>query len=234
MTFKINNKENVFLEEVTTLISPPCILSEKSVDIVNKKTFETLNNILNDQQTNIIKDCSKLVFEKIQNNVLKGYFNGIEIKITHEEIKNIYYISFDIESGYFEDFSKRFIKECNNKIKIPCHFIIQNLPTILFFNLIEKGSVIFTGKRLGGVIASSLAFYILYIGKSINKIFGNTFLREDNNSKNNIGVVTFGSPSFLTNLYVAVEMKEITTYFYHIKEEFDYIPEILDFLEEKI
>ena len=123
---------------------------------------------MNDYQTSIIKDCSKLIFEKKQENVLKGYFNGIEIKITHEQIKNIYYISFDIESGYFEEFFQLFIKECNNKIKIPCHFIIQNLPSILFFNLIEKGSVIFPGKRLGGVIASSLAFYILYIARGIN------------------------------------------------------------------
>ena len=233
LTFKIGNEKKEFVKEVTTLISPPSILSEKSVDIANKKSFETITNNLNDYQTSIIKDCSKLIFEKKQENVLKGYFNGIEIKITHEQIKNIYYISFDIESGYFEEFFQLFIKECNNKIKIPCHFIIQNLPTILFFNLIEKGSVIFTGKRFGGVIASSLAFYILYIAKGINKIYGNTFLRQDNNSKNNIGVVTFGSPSFLTNLNAAVEMKEFTTYFYNIKEEFDFIPEIIDFLEEK-
>ena len=233
LTFKIGNEKKEFVKEVTTLISPPSILSEKSVDIANKKSFETIKNNLNDYQTSIIKDCSKLIFEKKQENVLKGYFNGIEIKITHEQIKNIYYISFDIESGYFEEFFQLFIKECNNKIKIPCHFIIQNLPSILFFNLIEKGSVIFTGKRLGGVIASSLAFYILYIAKGINKIYGNTFLRQDNNSKNNIGVVTFGSPSFLTNLNAAVEMKEFTTYFYNIKEEFDFIPEIIDFLEEK-
>jgi hypothetical protein len=107
------------------------------------------------------------------------------------------------------------------------NFIIQKLPTILIFNLLEKSSIIFTGKRMGGMIASSLAFYIMYIGKAMKKNFGNAFLK---NCKKSIGVVTFGSPTFLNNLTVGFKMKELAPYFYHVKDEFDFIPVVLDFI----
>ena len=74
----------------------------------------------------------------------------------------------------------------------------------LFYN-----GTIFTGKRMGGVIASSLAFYILYKGKLMNKDYGNAFITKE---KNCIGVVTFGSSSFLTNLTAGYKMKEFTSY----------------------
>jgi hypothetical protein len=73
-----------------------------------------------------------------------------------------------VKTNYFKKFFKELIGKCGNNLVIPCQFIIQKLPTLLFFNLLEKGSIIFTGKRFGGVIASSLVFYLLYIGKSIN------------------------------------------------------------------
>ena len=82
---------------------------------------------------------------------------------------------------------------------------------------------------MGGVIESSFVFYIILIGQSMNKIYGNSFLKEE---KNYIGVVTFGSPSFLTNLTAGYKMKEFTPYFYNIKEEFDFIPEIIEFINK--
>ena len=87
-----------------------------------------------------------------------------------------------MESYYFYEFFKQYIKECDTNIIIPCHFIIQKLPTILIFNLLEKSSIIFTGKRMGGVIASSLAFYIMYIGKSMNINYNNAFLKNEKKS----------------------------------------------------
>ena len=80
---------------------------------------------------------------------------------------------------------------------------------------------------MGGVIASSLAFYIMNIGKKMNKNYGNPFIKTDNKS---LGVVTFGSPIFLTNLSTSIKMRELAPYFYHIKEEFDFIPEIIDYI----
>ena len=80
---------------------------------------------------------------------------------------------------------------------------------------------------MGGIIASSLAFYIMLIGKSLDKYYGNSFSKKE---KNCIGVVTFGSPSFLTNLTAGNKMKDYTSYFYNIKEDFDFIPEIIDFI----
>ena len=130
---------------------------------------------------------------------------------------------------YFIDCFKQYIKEYDTNIIIPCHFIIQKLPTILIFHLLEKSSVILTGKRMGGVITSSLAFYIMYVGKSMNINYNNAFQKS---KKKSIGVVTFGSPSFLSNLTVGVKMKKLTSYFYHVKEEFDYIPEIIDFISK--
>ena len=52
------------------------------------------------------------------------------------------------------------------------------------------------------------------------------------NEKNCIGVVTFGSPSFLIDYYTALNTKELTPYFYNIKEEFDYFPAIMDFINK--
>lgn len=208
------------------------MLSEKSVEIKNGD-FQEQKDKITDYEKDIIKNCSKLIFDESNENILKGVFNGIwvhngiKIKLTHEPQNDIYYISFDLEEKYYTEFFNQYLKECDSNVKIPCHFIIQKLPTILIFNLLEKSSVIFTGKRMGGVIASSLAFYMMYIGKSMNKKFGNAFLKE---KKNSIGVVTFGSPSFLSNLTDAEKMKNFTSYFYHIKEDFDYIPEIIDYI----
>ena len=219
-------QENI--KTVKTLNSPKAMLSENSVQIANGGSLNYTNQ-LSDLQNKLIKDCSKLIFEENDNNVIKGDFNGIEIKIAHESENNIYYISFDVKYEYLEKFFNEYIEGCEKNIIIPCHFVIKKLPTILVFNLLEKGKVILTGKRMGGAIASSLAFYILYIGKSLNKIYNNAFLEE---KKETIGVITFGSPSFLTNLTTAVKMKELTAYFYNIKEEFDYIPEIIDLINQ--
>lgn len=85
---------------------------------------------------------------------------------------------------------------------------------------------------MGGVIAASLAFYIMYIGKSrnINLKYGNPFIDE---GKNSIGVVTFGSPLFLNNLYAGIKMKELVSQFINIKEDYDFIPEIIDLIDKK-
>ena len=182
-----------------------------------------------DSDKEIIGSCSSLIYGKNNENIIEGNFDKFQIKISHDVENNIYYFSFDILTEYFHIFLKRYIEESENNLIIPCYFIIQNLPTTLILNLLEKGSVIFTGKRMGGVIASSLAFYIIYIGKSKNINYGNAFIKKENNC---LGVVTFGSPSFLTNMAVGDKMKEFTPYFYHIKEEFDFIPEIIDFINK--
>ena len=231
---KINKKEESKYEdktiEIKTLNAPHAFLSENSVKIANFE-FAQNQNILNDFQEKIIKNCCKFIFEENNENILDGNFNGIRIKITHEIENNIYYISFDLKPYYFAKFFNQYIKECDsNRVIIPCHFIIQSIPTLLILNLLENSSVILTGTRFGGVIASSLGFYILNIGKSIHNIYGNTFLKNIKNSNKNIGIVTFGSPSFLSNMTVAVKMQEFTSYFYHIKDEFDFIPEIVDFI----
>ena len=189
------------------------------------------NFTLIDYKKNIIHNCSKLIFQENNENVMVGDFNGIEIKIANaiEKNINICYISFDIKPNYFKEFFNQFVEEWEKNIITPCHFVIPKLPTILIFNLLEKGPVILTGKRMGGVIASSLAFYILYFGKQFNYNYDNTFLKKE---KNCLGVVTFGSPSFLTNLAIGKENKELTSYFYHIKEEFDFIPSIIDFINK--
>ena len=82
---------------------------------------------------------------------------------------------------------------------------------------------------MGGVIASSLAFYILF-GKLDNTNYDNAFFKRDNNC---IGVVTFGSPSFIINSTTSIKMAELTPYFVNIKEEFDYLPEIIDFIRKE-
>ena len=231
---KINKKEESKYEdktiEIKTLNAPHAFLSENSVKIANFE-FAQNQNILNDFQKKIIKNCCKFIFDENNENILDGNFNGIRIKITHEIKNNIYYISFDLKPDYFAKFFNQYIKECDsNRVIIPCHFIIQSIPTLLILNLLENSSVILTGTRFGGVIASSLGFYILNIGKSIHNIYGNTFLKNIKNTNKNIGIVTFGSPSFLSNMTVAVKMQEFTSYFYHIKDEFDFIPEIVDFI----
>jgi hypothetical protein len=58
---------------------------------------------------------------------------------------NLTYIISENNSNYFEKFFTIFIEECKNDIIIPCHYIIKKLPTNLIFNLIKKGTVIFTG-----------------------------------------------------------------------------------------
>jgi len=225
---KNNSTESKSVEVKTLKLSPPAILSEQSIENSNGHFLEKKDK-LSDFQKEIIKNCSKLIFEENNENILKGDFNGIIIKITHEIQKDIYYISFDFNSDYFEEFFKQYLKEYDTNIIIPCHFIIQKLPTIFILNLLEKSSIIFTGKRMGGVIASSLAFYIMYIGQSMNINYENAFLKS---GKKSIGTVTFGSSSFLNNLNAAVKMKKVASYFYHIKGEFDYIPEIIDFISD--
>ena len=221
---------------IKTHKSPVAILSQDSINIANG-TKKNYSNNLNDLKNNIIQFCSKLIFVENDQNVLKGDFSGIEIKIAHEEKNNIYYISFDLKKDYFNEFFMQFIKEYDNELIVPCHFIIQKLPTILIFNLMKRGSIILTGKRMGGVIASSLAFYILYLEKVINKAeelkYGNTFEKQGSEGENNnIGVVTFGSPSFLTNLTAGIKMQNYTNYFYNIKTELDFIPPIVDFINK--
>ena len=214
--------------QITTLKGPTAILSENSDQIAIGKKIDLTDNII-DSQIKIINNCSKLIFEENDINSIKGVFDGIEIKITNiiENNMNTSYISFDIEPNYFENYFNQFIDECENDIMIPFHFVIKKLPTILIIDLLKSGPVILTGKRMGGVIASSLAFYILYIGQSkLTEInYGNPF---DTTEKNCIGVVTFGSPLFLNNLTTGIKMKEFAPYFINIKEEFDFIPEIID------
>jgi len=178
----------------------------------------------------IINNCNKLIFEEKNENIIIGHFDEIEIKLTTviENHNCIYYISFDINSDdksikFFNDF----INEWENDLISPCHCFLQKLPTSLIFNLLEKGPIILTGKRMGGVIASSLAFYILLTGLLKNKHYGNSFLEKE---KNCLGAVTFGSPSFLINWSAGFKMKKFSRYFYNIKEENDFIPEIIDFM----
>ena len=232
---KSGKSEKEILITVTTLICPKAILSEKSIEIANNKEIINYNNDLSDHQKKLIKICSKLNFEENDINVIKGDFNGIIIKLSYEKQSGIYFISFDLSYGYYTEFLNQYIKERENNLLIPCYFIIQKLPTILILNLLEKSPVIFTGKRMGGVIASSLAFYILYMTNILNSEninYGNAFFKRE---KNCLGVVTFGSPCFLKDINAAIDMKNLSYYFYHIKDENDFIPEIIDFIDfEKI
>ena len=225
-------KAGHFAEEkkisITTLKSPLAMLSKESINIENKN-FVNYDNTLTDSDKEMINICSKLIFGKNNENIMEGNFNAFRIKLTHKVENNMYFISFEVLSEYFYKFLKRYIEESENYLILPCYFIIQNLPTTLILSLLNKGPVIFTGIRMGGVIASSLAFYILLIGRLKNNKFGNAFINKE---KNCLGVVTFGSPSFLSNMAVADKMKEFIPYFYHVKEEFDYIPEIVDFINK--
>ena len=216
---------------VKTLISPHAILSERSVDIANGKQFDNVEKVIPDFQKQFIKNCAKLIFEDQTETSVKADFDGLIIKITHEVENNIYYVCIDIKDNYFNDFFNQFIEGGGSNVLIPSNFIIEKLPTLLILNLLEKGSVIFTGKRMGGVIASSFVFYLLYIGKSINIKYDNVFEKRD---KKSIGSISFGSPSFITNLTASVKMKEFTSYFYNIKNKNDYIPEIIDFINVNI
>ena len=224
-------KENKYIYKKTisviTCEAPHAIISEHSDKIANGENINIIDNITENQK-NIINNCSKLIFEEKDDNIIKGNFNEIEIKIanTMENNTSVNYISFEIKSD-FEKIFRQFIKEYENNILIPSHFIIKKLPTILILNLIEKGTVILTGKRMGGLIAASLAFDLFYIEKEkkMNLNFTNPFKNIENNG---IGVVTFGSPIFLQALYAGIQIKEFTPHFIHIKEEFDYIPEIID------
>ena len=155
---------------VKTLICPKAVLSEKIIEIANNGGNVDFKNDLSDAQKKLIRICSKLNFEENDTNVIKGDFNGIIIKLSFEKQSGIYFISFDISYDYYAEFLKLCLKERenNSNLIIPCYFIIQQLPAILILNLLEKFPVIFTGKRMGGVIASSLAFYILYVTNILN------------------------------------------------------------------
>ena len=229
-TFKLeinaNESTDSIIIEAKTLKAPYAIISDKSLEIANGEITEDRGKI-EEFQKNIIKNCSKLVFGGNNENILVGIFDGISIKLTHEIENNIYYMSFDIVSNNFYEIFNQYLKECNSNLMIPFHFVIPKLPTIFILDLLERSSVIFTGRRLGGAIASSLAFYIMHIGKSMNINYGNTFLKK---GKKSLGVVTFGSPAFLTNLDVSIKMKDLSSHFYHVKEEFDFIPEIIDYI----
>ena len=228
---KGNKKCGNRIIKIKTLESPQAIISKNSFNISKNEMLEYHFNLSNSQKT-IIKNCCKLNFDEDKENIIIGDFDGIEMKLTSEIENHIYkyYISFEVKSDYYEEFFTKFIEELDDNMISPCHFILQKLPTILIFNLLSKGTVIFTGKRMGGVIASSLAFYIIFLGLTKNINYGNAFLKCEQNC---IGVVTFGSPTFLTNLTAGYKMREKTPYFYHIKEEFDYIPEIIDFINKK-
>ena len=234
-TFKLNIiKNGELIEEkkitIETLYHSSAMVSENSIEIAKGEEIIKNSHDIGELEKKIIRNCSKLIFEGNDRTVVKGDFEGIEIKITHEDENNIYYISFDIKSYYLEEFFNTYVEESKNDIIIPCHFILEKLPNILILNLLEKGAVIFTGKRMGGVIASSLAFYILFLGKLIDNnynIYNNIFKGVKQKS---IGVVTFGSPSFLYNLNIGNKMKEFVSYFINIKEEFDYIPALIDYI----
>ena len=230
---KINKTNSTINKEISvkTLISPHAILSEKSVEIANGKQFDNVEKVIPDFQKKFIKNCAKLIFEEGTETTVKADYDGLIIKITHEVENNIYYVCIDIKDDYFNDFFNQFIKGGGSNILIPSNFIIEKLPTLLFLDLLEKGAVIFTGKRMGGVIASSFVFYLLYIGKSLNIQYENVFEKRD---KKSIGSISFGSPSFITNLTASVKMKEFTSYFFNIKNEKDYIPEIIDFINVDI
>ena len=227
--FKNNSKIESVETIVETLKSPSAILSEDSFEIAEnneKRQKIALSKSFED----IINSCSKLIFEEKNENIIIGHFDEIEIKLTTviENHNCIYYISFDINSDdksikFFNDF----INEWENDLISPCHCFLQKLPTSLIFNLLEKGPIILTGKRIGGMIASSLAFYILLTGLLKNRHYGNSFSEKE---KNCLGAVTFGSPSFLINWSAGFKMKKFSRYFYNIKEENDFIPEIIDFM----
>ena len=78
---------------------------------INRKEEE--NFILTDHKKDIIHNCSKLIFEENNESFIKGNFGGIEIKIAYYNKNhiNMYYISFDIESNYFNTFFNRYIEE---------------------------------------------------------------------------------------------------------------------------
>ena len=228
-----NTKKETSIEKeisVKTLISPHAILSEKSVDIANDRQFKVVPKDIPDFQKKFIKNCAKFIFEEVNETSVNAVFDGLILKITHEIQSNMYYVVIDIKDDYFNEFFEQFIKEGGNNILIPSNFIITKLPTLLFLDLLNKSPVIFTGKRMGGVIASSLVFYLLYIGKSLGIKYDNAFLKRE---KNCIGSITFGSPSFITNLTASVKMKEFTSYFFNIKEKYDYVPEIIDFINKE-
>ena len=235
--FKLNiikDEQKIYSEsiKILTLKSPKAILSEKSFKIAIGENVKDEHILISESQMNIINNCSKLVFDENNEGIVVGNFDGIEIKLTYEIDNhiNLYYISFDIAPDYYKQFFTDYIEKWENNVITQCYFLIQKLPTIFIYNLLEKGPVIFTGKRMGGTIASSLAFYIMLIGKTKNIIYGNSFLKKE---KNCIGVVTFGSPSFLTNLAAGFDMKDCIPFFCNIKDEFDYFPVIIDFINKK-
>ena len=120
-TFKlliIENDETIEekIIEATMLSSPSVVISENSFGIANGEVYGEKEKI-SDFQTNIIKNCSKLIFDENDENILKGNFNGIKIRIANEN--NVCYISFDLDSEYSYKFFKEYIKECDANIIIP-------------------------------------------------------------------------------------------------------------------
>ena len=57
-----------------TLKAPFAIVSEKSLEIANGEITESRDKI-QENQKNIIKNCSKLIFEENDDNVIKGIFD---------------------------------------------------------------------------------------------------------------------------------------------------------------
>ena len=161
-----------------------------------------------------------------------GSIEGVLIKISHSKFDNndIYYLAFDLENNYFNEFTKKLLEDFENKTNLSCSFILEKIPTYLIFNLLKKGAIILTGKLFGGVIAASIAFSILYKGKQLNKHYCNAFKNID---KNHIGVVTFGSPSFINNGLFGLKENEFIPFFYNIKDEYDFFPELIDFFNIK-
>ena len=235
-TFKLEikaNNRNTIEEviEIKILFFPSALLSKESLEITNVKRTEIKKNI-SDEVKKIIGYCSKIIYDNNESNKIKGEIEGVIINITHCKINNndIYYLFFDLETNYFKKFVTTFIDNTNKNVNLPCYFIFEKITTHLIFKLLQKGAVIFTGKLFGGVIASSFAFSKLNIGKKLNKKFNNAFNKIE---KNNIGVVTFGSPSFINNGLFGFKEKEFIPYFCNIKDELDYFPKIIDFINKK-
>ena len=220
---KQNCKKTV---EITTKNSPPCIISKNSLNIANGGP-STNSDEIKDFVKDMIYNCGKFIYEQNDECFIKANFDGIIIKVAHNKYKDkdIYYISFDIDKEFIGIFIYNYFENCKKNVNLPYYFIFKKLPTYFIFDLIEKGAVILTGKRFGGNIASSFALSILKYGQN----FGNAFIEQE---KKHIGVITFGSSSFIYDGYFALQSLEFIDYFYNIKEEYDFIPQIIDFMDK--
>ena len=143
--FKLNVKidgERIFKKKINalTLNSPKAILSINTFKNANKEKIE-YNYTLSESEKNIITNCYKLIFAENNDDIIIGNFSGIEIKITYtiENNINLCYISFDIKQpNHFENLFNEFIKESENNLLTPFYFVLEKLPTILIFNLLDK------------------------------------------------------------------------------------------------